>query len=212
MASELVYDFADQNTPEWLAARLGVPTASAFADILASGRGGGESKTRKTYLYKLAAERLTGQPREGFQNAAMQRGHDLEPEARDTFAAMMGLSGSPVALAQVGFVFCPDARAGASPDALVDEDATLEIKTREPHLQLALLDDGGLPPEHKAQVQGQLWITRRTRAHYFSYSPNVQPFHLIVERDEPFIAHLAASVAQFNADLDAMVERFQKGV
>lgn len=207
--SELILDFSEQNSPEWLAARLGWPTASCFDHILASGRGGGESKTRRTYMLKLAGERLTGVPCEGFKNAAMQRGHEMEPIAREAFMRMMDLSGEHIGLTQVGFVFCPDAQAGASPDALVGDDATLEIKTKEPHLQLALLEDDTFPDEHKAQVQGQLWITRRTRAHFVSYWPGLPIFHKIVERDEPYIVRLAQAVAQFNEELNAKVRKFQ---
>ena len=42
----------DQGTPEWFAARVGIPTASRFSDILAKGEG----KTRGRYLRDLAAE------------------------------------------------------------------------------------------------------------------------------------------------------------
>jgi hypothetical protein len=37
----------EQGAPEWFAARAGIPTASRFATVMASGRGGAESQTRR---------------------------------------------------------------------------------------------------------------------------------------------------------------------
>jgi hypothetical protein len=71
-----IFDFP-QNSPEWFEARRGIATASMFATIQASGKGGGESKTRATYLRKLAGEIITGKPAENFSNGAMQRGHEM---------------------------------------------------------------------------------------------------------------------------------------
>ena len=45
----------EQGSPEWFSARSGIPTASEFHTVMAKGKGGGESLTRKTYLLKLAA-------------------------------------------------------------------------------------------------------------------------------------------------------------
>ena len=78
----------EQGTPEWFAVRMGLPTASQFATIMAKGRSGGDSKTRQTYLYKLAGEILTGDPMDSFSNHHMERGHEMEPEARRYYAFM----------------------------------------------------------------------------------------------------------------------------
>lgn len=74
----------EQSTPEWYAARLGIPTASRFKDVLAKGEG----KTRKRYMLDLAGERLTGEPCEGYSNAHMERGKAMEDEARDLYMFM----------------------------------------------------------------------------------------------------------------------------
>ena len=41
-----IYRNIEQGTAEWMALRLGIPTASAFSAVLAKGEG----KTRKAYL------------------------------------------------------------------------------------------------------------------------------------------------------------------
>jgi hypothetical protein len=76
----------EQNSPEWLRARMGIPTASAFSDVLAKGEG----KTRRTYMLKLAGELITGEPMESFSNAHTERGHLLEEEARDLYTLQTG--------------------------------------------------------------------------------------------------------------------------
>jgi hypothetical protein len=46
-----VFTDLEQGSPEWFAARAGLPTASDFATVLAKGKDGGASKRRQTYLY-----------------------------------------------------------------------------------------------------------------------------------------------------------------
>lgn len=186
-----------QNSPEWLQARCGIVTASRFKDVLAKGEG----KVRARYLYELAAEIMRGYPEpETYTNAAMERGHAQEDEARQRFAFEHALE--PV---RVGFVRRPDLRAGCSPDSLIGDDGGLEIKTALGHIQMERIHRGTVPSEHVAQVQGSMWITGRKWWSFVSYSPDLDLFHVRVERDETYIAKLAEAVAAFNAELDALV-------
>ena len=152
----------EQGTPEWFQSGSGIPTASRFATVLASGRGGAESKTRRKYLLQLAGERLTGQPMESYSNGHMERGKEMEAEARELYALVRDVE--PVA---VGFMRRGDA--GASPDALIGTDGLLEIKTKLPDLQIEVLLANRLPPEHVAQVQGQIWIRGRDWCDFVLY-------------------------------------------
>lgn len=191
----------EQGTPEWHACRAGIPTASEFSTVIAKGRGGGESKTRKTYLYKLAGERLTGEVGQVWAgNAHTERGHAMEPEARDLYAFMRDAQPQQVGFLRRGPVGC-------SPDSLIGQDGLLEIKTKLPHLQIELLDSGELPSEHKAQVQGQLWISGRRYVDFVSYWPRLPIFITRVERDELYIAELAKSVRDFLSELDEVTAR-----
>ena len=196
----------EQGTPEWLAVRLGIPTASEVATVMASGKEGGDSKGRKTYLRKLVGERLTGEPRERFKNDAMERGNAMEPEARSAFEISTGLTVVPC-----GFFRSDEHGFGASPDGLIGEDAVIEIKTKEPHILIDLLERGTFPVEHAKQIQGQLWATGRARCHFVAYWPRLPLFHCIVERDEALIERIAAAVAEFNAEA-ATLETKLKGM
>ena len=180
----------EQGTPEWFAARLGIPTASMFKAVLAKGGG----KTRKKYLHDLAGERITGKQMEGFLSDHTQRGNDWEAEARETFASLSGLV--PV---QVGFI--KNGRCGCSPDSLIGETSGLEIKTTLPHIQNKRLTANKLPPEYKAQVQGCLMITERETWEFFSYCRVELPLRVTVHRDEEYIKILQDELERFNDEL-----------
>lgn len=189
----------DQGTDEWFAARMGIPTASQFATVMAKGEG----KTRTTYLHKLAGEILTGEPMDSFSNAHTDRGHEMEPAARALYAMMMDTDPELIGFVRTG-------RAGASPDALVGARGLLEIKTKLPHLQIELLMSGKMPAAHRKQVQGQLWIAERDWCDFVSYWPGLPLFVVREHRDEKLIAEISDAVDRFNEDLDAVVARVQE--
>lgn len=197
-----VFD-CDQGSPEWFAARAGIPTASEFSTIMAKGKGGGESVTRRKYLLKLAGEIITGEAApEGYSNEHMERGKVMEDEARSLYAFTNDAEPE-----RVGFI--RRAGKGASPDSLVGNAGGLEIKTALPHIQLDRLLRGELPPEHKAQVQGCLWIAEREWWDFMSYWPKLPPFILRVYRDEDYIRDMSAAVDTFNAELAETVEKIR---
>jgi hypothetical protein len=188
----------DQSSPEWYAARLGIPTASRFKDVLAKGEG----KTRKRYMLDLAGERLTGEPCEGFSNAHMERGKAMEDEARDLYMFM-----TDTECKGVGFIRNGDK--GASPDSLIDTNGMLEIKTKLPALQIECILADKLPSEHAAQVQGALWVAEREWLDFVSYWPKLPLFVKRIYRDEDYIKNLAAEVAKFNSEMLELIEKIQ---
>lgn len=188
----------EQGTPEWHQARLGIPTASEFATVMAKGEG----KTRLTYMRKLAGEILTGEPAESYTNAHMERGKIMEDEARHFYSFTRQVE--PV---RVGFIRNGDK--GCSPDSLIGERGGLEIKTALPHIQIERLIRGELPAEHRAQVQGNIWLSERDWWDFASYWPKLPLFVTRVYRDDEYIAKLAAEVEAFNAELAAMVEKIR---
>lgn len=195
----------EQNSPEWYAARLGLPTASEFVVVLREkGRGSnGESITRQKYLYRLAAEIVTGEPCEGYGNSHMERGKILEPEARSLYAF---LTDDP--LEQVGFI--RNGNKGASPDSLVGKSGGLEIKTKQPDLMVETLLKDEFPSEFMAQCQGNIWIAEREWWDLAIYWPKLPLFAKRVYRDEKFIARLCDGVDRFNDELAQVVEKVRR--
>ena len=193
-----VFNDIEQGSGEWFAARAGIPTASRFATVMAKGEG----KTRAEYMRKLAGEIITGELAEGFTTPHMERGKLMEDEARETYAFI-----NSVEPYQVGFIRSGDK--GASPDSLIGSDGGLEIKTALPHIQIDRLERDRLPPEHKAQVQGNLWISEREWWDFVSYWPRLPMLITRVYRDEPYIKAMSDEIDRFNDEKAALVERIR---
>lgn len=193
-----VFTDLEQGSPEWFACRAGIPTASRFATVMAKGAG----KTRSEYMRKLAGEILTGEPSEQFSNAHTDRGNAMEDEARESYAFI-----NDAEIQRVGFI--RSGNRGASPDSLVGTNGGLEIKTALPHIQIDRLERDRLPPEHKAQVQGNLWIAEREWWDFVSYWPRLPVLTVRVYRDEEYIKTLSDEIDRFNDELAALVERIR---
>lgn len=187
-----------QGSPEWHAAKLGVASASNFSKILAKGQG----KTRKAYMLRLAAEILSSEPQETYSNAAMERGIEIEPQAREYYEGLNG-----VKVEQVGFCKLDD-NIGCSPDGLVGTDGGIEIKCPNTTTHITYILADKLPSEYVAQVQGSLWVTDRKWWEFQSFDPRLKgrPFWSIrVERDEAYINKLAIEVNQFIIELEELI-------
>ena len=197
----VIFD-CEQGTPEWFACRLGIPTASEFGTVMASGRGGGPSVTRRKYMLQLIGERLTGEVADSYTNAHMERGKAMEDQARKVYAFEAGVEPR-----RIGFIRNGDM--GASPDSLIDKDGMVELKTKLPHLHLEALLENRLPPEHKPQVQGQLLVAEREWCDFVSYWPKLRPLIVRVYRDEKYISELAAHIKVFNDELLALMAQLE---
>lgn len=188
-----------QGDEAWFAARAGLATASEFSTVMAKGKDGGASITRRKYLYRLAGEILTGEPApEGYTNDFMARGHEYEDEARRMFAFMRDVD--PL---RVGFI--KNGRMGCSPDSLIGDDSGLEIKVAIPAVQIERLQRGTLPTEHVAQVQGSMLVSDRRSWSFVSYCPKLPALILDVPRDDAYVSQLVKSIDAFNEELDALV-------
>jgi hypothetical protein len=194
-----------QGTPEWLAARCGVATASRFGAIMATIKSG-EAAERRNYRTDLVVERLTGRPLDSFTTAAMKQGIEREPLARLAYESHTGNL-----VEEVGFCRLEELDAGASPDGLIDDDGGLEIKCPERTAHLRYLQQDMEPPEYTWQIQGGLWITGRKFWDFVSFNPDF-PEHLQlivrrIPRNEEAIRKLAAEVERFLREVDAEVAR-----
>lgn len=204
--SDLIILDCIQNSPEWFEARRGIPTASEFSTIIAKGRSKNEpSVTRRKYLLTLAGQILTGEVVKAWEgNEHTERGHALEDEARQLYAFQCDADPQLVGFMRRG-------RVGASPDSIVGDNGLVEIKTKMPHIQLEVLEQDRLPPEHVTQIQGQLLVSGRDFCDFVSYWPKLPLFVKRVERDEIYIAILNQAIADFIGELDAIVAKYSTG-
>ena len=198
----------EQKSAEWFAARLGCATASKFRAVVSKLKSGKPAQARIDYAIELVTERLSGQPTPHFTTAAMQWGIDQEPGARIEYEFKSG-----VEVLETGFVRHPSLLTGASPDGLVGADGLIEIKCPSSitHVETWLQ---GMPDDHIAQVQGQLWITGRAWCDFVSFDPRMpkelQLYVQRVERDDVFIANLDLEVRQFLAEVDDLERQLRE--
>ena len=192
-----------QGTEEWFLARLGKATTSCFSKAIA----GGQGKTRKTYMIQLVAERLTGEPQDNYNNAAMQHGSETEPLAREYYSLI-----NDVTVEQVGFIERDD-DIGCSPDGLVGADGMTEFKCPNSSTHITYLLEDRLPTTYKAQVQGNLWVAERQWIDFVSYDPRVtrRPYFCKrVFRDDAYIIELNIKLVMFVNELKETMEKLTK--
>lgn len=193
----------EQGTGEWFQARLGRATASRFKDVMARLKSGEPAQARTDYMIEVVQERLTGRPAEHPVNSYMRWGTEQEPFARDAYCQRTGL-----AVDEVGFLKHHKLMAGCSPDGIIDLDGVLEIKcpSSNTHTETLL---SGMHDKHLPQVQGAMWITGADWADFVSFDPRMPPglrlYIQRIERNDIFIAGLAAAVEDFLGAVDEMV-------
>lgn len=204
---------APQRSEAWFQARAGLLTGSRAADMLSQIKSG-EAAARRDYRMQLVCERLTGQPQEdGFVNAAMQRGIELEPKA---FAAYEALTGSVVV--RTGFLRHTTHLAGCSLDGHVDNfTGIVEIKCPKSATHLKYWrGKGEAPSEYLAQITHNLFITGAEWCDFLSfddrYPEEMQTFLVRVRRDEVDIAAYEAAALKFLAEVETEVNAINTAV
>jgi putative phage-type endonuclease len=207
----------EQRTDAWLQARVGKVTASGFKHVIDRTKAGKRSADGQKYLWQQVIERLTGQPAPMARTVAMQWGTDQEP-----FALQAYVEAHVLHVEAVGFVQHPTLAVGCSPDGLVTErspatgsasDGLIEIKcpfNSANHLETWL---SGMPEEHMAQVQGQMWITGREWCDFVSFDPrmpaDLQLYVQRVQRNPEYITTLEREIVTFLGEVDAIVGKLQ---
>lgn len=200
----------EQRSEQWFQERLGCVTGSVVDSVMAKAtRGKSEATSRRNLKARLVVEILGGKPIEGwsYRSWDMERGEQLEPEARMAYELKTGAETD-----SVGFVkHATIPRFGASPDALVGKDGILEIKCPKAANHMDYLMSAVLPSEYRLQVQAELACTGRQWCDFISYHPDMpehlQLFIVRVKRDDVAIEEIGAEVLRFNAEVDAIINR-----
>ena len=179
----LIHD-VEQRTPEWLALRRGIPTASQFCKIITSR--GQASIQAEAYKNALIAELEMEENYKSFGGSIWtERGNELEPEAVRCYERRMQIE-----TVKVGFITDSDRTMGCSPDRLVGADGLLEVKCPAPHTHAKYLCARSIDMRYYPQVQGQMFITGRKWVDFFSYHPDQPHLSVRIFRDEPYLAIL----------------------
>jgi hypothetical protein len=201
-----------QGTDEWLAARLGLITASEMKLVLTPTLKPANNEKTRQHVYELAAQRISRFVEPRFVGDDMLRGTDDEIEARRIYNEHI----APIQT--VGFITNDrwGFTLGYSPDALVGNDGLIEIKSRLQKYQVQTIAEnvleGTIPPEYVLQAQTGLLVSERDWLDFVSYSnglpmavirvwPNEAVQDAILEACAAFEAQIAATVGAYGRAL-----------
>ena len=193
----------EQGSEEWHALRAQRITGSQFCDVL------GSANARASYAKQIVAAIISGKPKIQAKAKSLEWGHANEPLAREAYEIETGEF-----VEESGFIIHPRFDfVGVSVDGLVGQLGTIEIKSpydQAVHIETLL---SGMPDEHKAQVQGGLWVTGRKWCDFISFDPRqAEPYQLYIERihrDDVYIARLESHCLQFWAEVQGIVKKIE---
>jgi hypothetical protein len=207
----IVVDCA-QGTPEWLAARAGVTTASDFR-LARTRKADGKtlSDTARYLAFRKAIERISGVPldEDAPTTWQMRRGQELEKDARLLHEADIGQRVRPV-----GLVLTDDRKFGASADGWTHDErlgaggAEYKCLVGAKELEAVYIDDD--PSKYDDQVHGNIWISGRNWWDFCVYCPALEViglhfYRLRIKRDDDYIDALEKDLMKF----DAVIENFR---
>lgn len=178
-----IYPEMIQGSEEWLRARKGRLTASQMSKVITAT--GKLSAQWEKLAIKLAAECVKPEEMPAFiGNVHTDRGHEMEPVARDWFTSWSGLD-----VRCVGFVTKDDNPVlGCSPDALIYKGkkpvAGLEIKCPLVETHALYHYEDQLPEAYRAQVHGSMAVTGLRKWWFMSYNEGTEPFTKLIEWDD----------------------------
>jgi len=194
----------EQRTNEWYQARLGKVTASKLSDVMSKGA------TRDNYMADLLTQRLTEEIEDSFITTPMQRGIDLESEARDLYL----LKSFDSVIEEVGSVPHPTiSNFSASPDGLVNDDGLIEIKCPNKATHIKFLKTGKPKREYILQMHGQMLCTERKWCDFISYDnrfPDNLSYKCVrIEFNESLANEIESEVIRFLIELDELESEFE---
>lgn len=194
----------EQGTPEWNELRRGVITASKMSLLVTPTGKIANNEQSRNRLAELLAERITGVTESGFYSTDMERGHLLEPMARDLYSEHH----SPVV--ECGFIkkdygnFC----IGYSPDGLVSTDGLIEVKSRLAKHHVTSILTQEVPSEYVIQVQTGLAVTGREWVDYVSFTPGLPLLRVREYRKKALIKAIETAAAQAEEQLSEMMDLY----
>lgn len=150
----------EQKSPEWFALRDLKLTASHAQAIGNCGKG------LSSLCRELVAHHINPPTEEGYTNENIERGNNLEDEARNMFMFATGLE-----VEQVGFVIHNDF-VGCSPDGLTSDGGLIEIKCYNDENYLEYLDERKIDTKYEWQMQMQMLVCEREFCYFVVYNPN----------------------------------------
>lgn len=200
----------EQRSNAWVVKRLGFCGCSRLGDVLAEGRNGQPSTTRRNYMAELLCERLTGKHAEHFMTQEMKWGVENENPARSEYEARHGIM-----VQETGGKEHPSIPWWwGSPDGIVGNDGGIEIKCCNTMNHLDVVFTGKIQTGYIYQISGYVEIFEREWYTYIGYDPrlpeNVSFYEKKFYRKDLPIAKVKSGVIQFLSELEDLVDKVKK--
>jgi predicted phage-related endonuclease len=191
----------EQGTDEWLAARIGILTASEMKLILTPTLKVANNDKTRAHLYELLAQRITNYVEPHYVGDDMLRGHADEVDARIFYSENIAPVESCgfITNSKWGFTL------GYSPDGLVGDDGLIECKSRNQKFQVQTIIENvtadEAPAEFMLQLQSGLLISERKWIDFISYSGGLPMAVIRVHPDPKLQATIIEAAAEFEQQL-----------
>lgn len=204
-----------QGSDEWLAARLGIITASEMKLIVTPSLKPANNEKTRAHLYELLAQRISRYVEPRYIGDDMLRGQADEVEARILYAQHY----APVE--EMGFITNDrwGFTLGYSPDGLVGSDGAIECKSRRQKFQVQTIVenvgiDGGttIPDDYVMQCQTGLLVSERAWVDLISYSGGLPMAVMRVHPIEAVQKAIIEAAGEFEKHLAAKLEIYQAAI
>ena len=209
----LIIEQMQQQSPEWFKMRLGSIGGSGINIVASQGSG------VKKYLYKKAAEIISGVHEESFKSHYLDRGNEYEEEAQLKYCSEYLVEPRIVGIVK------HDDNKHYSPDFLIDKDqfgdradGFAEIKVRIPSVFVEYADNGNIPTADSRQIQWGFRVTGRDWCDYINYCPEIAQAGtmspMIVKRiypDEEKIKSLDMACDKFIGQMAILIKKLKGG-
>jgi putative phage-type endonuclease len=194
----------EQSTDEWLELRTGFITSSNFSTIMANyGKAFGNPAVQ--YAQRVAIESKTKRCIETYSNQWMDRGVELEDDARQMYSDLNFADVLPGGFMQYGHF-------GSSSDGLTD-DGMIEIKCPKYSTHFNTIVKGGYDESYQWQIRGQMWIYNRPWCDFVSYCPDFpldkQLYVYRVERDKELEEKLVGRLNEFVTVVNSYIKHLE---
>jgi len=196
----------EQYDPLWWELRRGRPTSSNAAKICTPAKMDYSTQS-KAYINTLIGELYDAEyPREdGYKNAAMQRGTELEAEARESFGFDKSFT-----IEEVGLCSDDEETLWGSPDGIIVETGEpVEIKAPNPATHVAYILGGKLPSAYIGQVHAHMLVAGVKSAWLSSYCPGFSNFMVHVKAGK-YLNELRACMTRFHDDYQSTLDQIIK--
>lgn len=203
------YDELEQGSPEWYAARCGILTASEMKHIITAKKlEYANNDKEKAHLYELLAQRINNYVEPHYIGDEMLRGMMDETEAKILYQKNYGT------IKKVGFITNDKwgFKIGYSPDFVVNDKKTGEIKSRRQRFQVETIINKEVPDEHKIQVQTGLLVAELDSMDYVSYCAGMPMYVFDVFPDEKVQKAIVEAATIFEEKIAILLQKYNERI